>query len=232
MESEWNFLIILSFNLNLCCFSSVFLLFFKVCTKNELKVSPPCFQGKMGDKTGYFPTNYLIKVRASERVFKVTRSFVGNREMGQITLKKDQVTAALKCACVCIYWAKCNNFLIVHKITHKQQQWIFTQNLVEGHGVRSGKYLLHFGVDLHKVVFQDLFVTFFNIARLGVCFLKHFQLKCYQSPGNNSLFYMKKSQVNLVHWCQWVIKRIWCRMIEFKGTVGSWQRYVFNWVLF
>lgn len=49
----------------------------------------------MGDKTGYFPTNYLIKVRASERVFKVTRSFVGNREMGQITLKKDQVTALM-----------------------------------------------------------------------------------------------------------------------------------------
>uniref|UniRef100_A0A672G0P9 SH3 and cysteine rich domain 3 n=1 Tax=Salarias fasciatus TaxID=181472 RepID=A0A672G0P9_SALFA len=41
--------------------------------------------------TGYFPTNYLIKVRASERVYKVTRSFVGNREMGQITLKKDQI---------------------------------------------------------------------------------------------------------------------------------------------
>lgn len=46
----------------------------------------------MGEKTGYFPANYLIKVRASERVYKVTRSFVGNREMGQITLKKDQVT--------------------------------------------------------------------------------------------------------------------------------------------
>uniref|UniRef100_A0A665UI74 SH3 and cysteine rich domain 3 n=1 Tax=Echeneis naucrates TaxID=173247 RepID=A0A665UI74_ECHNA len=49
------------------------------------------WRGKMGDKTGYFPTNYLIKVRASERVYKVTRSFVGNREMGQITLKKDQI---------------------------------------------------------------------------------------------------------------------------------------------
>lgn len=48
----------------------------------------------MGEKSGYFPTNYLIKVRASERVFKVTRSFVGNREMGQITLKKDQVMTA------------------------------------------------------------------------------------------------------------------------------------------
>ncbi|CAN9515784.1 unnamed protein product [Ophioblennius macclurei] len=49
------------------------------------------WRGKMGEKTGYFPTNYLIKVRASERVYKVTRSFVGNREMGQITLKKDQI---------------------------------------------------------------------------------------------------------------------------------------------
>uniref|UniRef100_A0AAQ4NPI2 SH3 and cysteine rich domain 3 n=1 Tax=Gasterosteus aculeatus aculeatus TaxID=481459 RepID=A0AAQ4NPI2_GASAC len=49
------------------------------------------WRGKMGEKSGYFPTNYLIKVRASERVFKVTRSFVGNREMGQITLKKDQI---------------------------------------------------------------------------------------------------------------------------------------------
>uniref|UniRef100_A0A3P9L5M5 SH3 and cysteine rich domain 3 n=2 Tax=Oryzias latipes TaxID=8090 RepID=A0A3P9L5M5_ORYLA len=49
------------------------------------------WRGKMGEKTGYFPTNYIIKVRASERVFKVTRSFVGNREMGQITLKKDQI---------------------------------------------------------------------------------------------------------------------------------------------
>uniref|UniRef100_A0A3B3XYG6 SH3 and cysteine rich domain 3 n=1 Tax=Poecilia mexicana TaxID=48701 RepID=A0A3B3XYG6_9TELE len=49
------------------------------------------WRGKMGEKTGYFPANYLIKVRASERVYKVTRSFVGNREMGQITLKKDQI---------------------------------------------------------------------------------------------------------------------------------------------
>lgn len=56
-----------------------------------MRICSLSFQGKMGEKTGYFPTNYLIKVRASERVFKVTRSFVGNREMGQITLKKDQV---------------------------------------------------------------------------------------------------------------------------------------------
>ncbi|KAG9340637.1 hypothetical protein JZ751_021193, partial [Albula glossodonta] len=47
--------------------------------------------GKIGDKTGFLPANYIIRVRAGERVYKVTRSFVGNREMGQITLKKDQI---------------------------------------------------------------------------------------------------------------------------------------------
>ncbi|TRY91654.1 hypothetical protein DNTS_003325 [Danionella cerebrum] len=49
------------------------------------------FQGKIGEKTGYLPMTYIIRVRAGERVYKVTRSFVGNREMGQITLKKDQI---------------------------------------------------------------------------------------------------------------------------------------------
>lgn len=48
-------------------------------------------QGKIGEKIGYFPPNFIIRVRAGERVHKVTRSFVGNREIGQITLKKDQV---------------------------------------------------------------------------------------------------------------------------------------------
>ncbi|XP_025048488.1 SH3 and cysteine-rich domain-containing protein 3 [Alligator sinensis] len=48
------------------------------------------WRGKIGEKVGYFPTNYIIRVRVGERVLKVTRSFVGNREIGQITLKKDQ----------------------------------------------------------------------------------------------------------------------------------------------
>lgn len=49
------------------------------------------FQGKIGERSGFLPANYIIRVRSGERVYKVTRSFVGNREMGQITLKKDQV---------------------------------------------------------------------------------------------------------------------------------------------
>ena len=72
--------------------------FFSICNtaEVELKFHSLFYQGKMGEKTGYFPTNYIIKVRASERVYKVTRSFVGNREMGQITLKKDQVTLLIQ----------------------------------------------------------------------------------------------------------------------------------------
>uniref|UniRef100_A0A3B5BMG3 SH3 and cysteine rich domain 3 n=1 Tax=Stegastes partitus TaxID=144197 RepID=A0A3B5BMG3_9TELE len=49
------------------------------------------WRGKIGERTGFFPANYIIRVRAGENVYKVTRSFVGNREMGQITLKKDQI---------------------------------------------------------------------------------------------------------------------------------------------
>ncbi|CAI5765082.1 and cysteine-rich domain-containing 3 isoform X1 [Podarcis lilfordi] len=47
--------------------------------------------GEIGDKIGYFPPNFIIRVRAGERVHKVMRSFVGNKEIGQITLKKDQI---------------------------------------------------------------------------------------------------------------------------------------------
>uniref|UniRef100_A0A3P8SKQ1 SH3 and cysteine rich domain 3 n=1 Tax=Amphiprion percula TaxID=161767 RepID=A0A3P8SKQ1_AMPPE len=49
------------------------------------------WRGKIGERTGFIPANYIIRVRAGENVYKVTRSFVGNREMGQITLKKDQI---------------------------------------------------------------------------------------------------------------------------------------------
>uniref|UniRef100_A0A8B9KWW3 SH3 and cysteine rich domain 3 n=1 Tax=Astyanax mexicanus TaxID=7994 RepID=A0A8B9KWW3_ASTMX len=74
---------------------------FKAIEKDDLdlhrsgeKVNTLCddvFQGKIGERSGFLPANYIIRVRSGERVYKVTRSFVGNREMGQITLKKDQV---------------------------------------------------------------------------------------------------------------------------------------------
>ncbi|KAI1892425.1 hypothetical protein AGOR_G00133220 [Albula goreensis] len=49
------------------------------------------WRGKIGEKAGFLPATYIIRVRDGESAFKVTRSFVGNREMGQITLKKDQI---------------------------------------------------------------------------------------------------------------------------------------------
>ncbi|EMP42378.1 SH3 and cysteine-rich domain-containing protein 3 [Chelonia mydas] len=49
------------------------------------------WRGKISEKIGYFPPNFIVRVRAGERVHKVTRSFVGNKEIGQITLKKDQI---------------------------------------------------------------------------------------------------------------------------------------------
>ncbi|KAK5872204.1 hypothetical protein PBY51_012925 [Eleginops maclovinus] len=49
------------------------------------------WKGKIRERTGFFPANYIIRVRAGEGVYTVTRSFVGNKEIGQITLKKDQI---------------------------------------------------------------------------------------------------------------------------------------------
>ncbi|XP_048054404.1 SH3 and cysteine-rich domain-containing protein 3-like [Megalobrama amblycephala] len=76
---------------------------FKAIEKDDLDVHPgdritviddsneEWWRGKIGDRSGFVPANYIIRVRSGERVYKVTRSFVGNREMGQITLKKDQI---------------------------------------------------------------------------------------------------------------------------------------------
>uniref|UniRef100_A0A673XAL3 SH3 and cysteine rich domain 3 n=1 Tax=Salmo trutta TaxID=8032 RepID=A0A673XAL3_SALTR len=49
------------------------------------------WRGKIGRRSCFLPANYIIRVPSGERVYKVTHSFVGNREMGQITLKKDQI---------------------------------------------------------------------------------------------------------------------------------------------
>ncbi|XP_056607061.1 SH3 and cysteine-rich domain-containing protein 3-like [Triplophysa dalaica] len=76
---------------------------FKAIEKDDLDVHPgdhitvlddsneEWWRGKVGDKSGFVPANYIIRVRSGETVYKVTRSFVGNREIGQITLKKDQI---------------------------------------------------------------------------------------------------------------------------------------------
>ncbi|XP_072561118.1 SH3 and cysteine-rich domain-containing protein 2 isoform X2 [Paramormyrops kingsleyae] len=49
------------------------------------------WKGKSGDRVGFFPANFVQRVRPGERVFRVTQGIHGNREMGQMTVKESQV---------------------------------------------------------------------------------------------------------------------------------------------
>ncbi|KAJ3608333.1 hypothetical protein NHX12_025382 [Muraenolepis orangiensis] len=47
--------------------------------------------GKSRDRVGFFPANFVQRVRPGERVWKVTAGFHGNRDRGQMTVKEGQV---------------------------------------------------------------------------------------------------------------------------------------------
>ncbi|XP_056463813.1 SH3 and cysteine-rich domain-containing protein 2-like [Gadus chalcogrammus] len=49
------------------------------------------WKGKSGDKVGFFPTNFVQRVRPGERVWRVTQSIHGNRERGHMPVKEDQI---------------------------------------------------------------------------------------------------------------------------------------------
>ncbi|KAF7665402.1 hypothetical protein LDENG_00144000 [Lucifuga dentata] len=49
------------------------------------------WKGKSRDKLGFFPANFVQRVRPGERVWKVTAGFHGNRDKGQMTVKDDQI---------------------------------------------------------------------------------------------------------------------------------------------
>uniref|UniRef100_A0A3B3QEH4 SH3 and cysteine-rich domain-containing protein 2 n=1 Tax=Paramormyrops kingsleyae TaxID=1676925 RepID=A0A3B3QEH4_9TELE len=49
------------------------------------------WKGKSGDRVGFFPANFVQRVRPGERVFRVTQGIHGNREMGQMTVKESQI---------------------------------------------------------------------------------------------------------------------------------------------
>ncbi|XP_077482020.1 SH3 and cysteine-rich domain-containing protein 2-like [Stigmatopora argus] len=49
------------------------------------------WKGKSQNKVGYFPANFVQRVRPGERVWKVTASFHGNRDKGQMTVKEAQI---------------------------------------------------------------------------------------------------------------------------------------------
>ncbi|CAL8314305.1 unnamed protein product [Arctogadus glacialis] len=49
------------------------------------------WKGKSGDKVGFFPANFVQRVRPGERVWRVTQSIHGNRERGHMPVKEDQI---------------------------------------------------------------------------------------------------------------------------------------------
>nr|XP_023663483.1 SH3 and cysteine-rich domain-containing protein 2-like [Paramormyrops kingsleyae] len=49
------------------------------------------WKGKSKDMVGFFPANFVQRVRPGERVWMVTQAFHGNREKGQMTIKYSQI---------------------------------------------------------------------------------------------------------------------------------------------
>ena len=54
------------------------------------------FQGKIQDRIGFFPANFVQRVHQNEKIFRCVRTFTGCKEQGQITLKENQVSKARK----------------------------------------------------------------------------------------------------------------------------------------
>lgn len=77
------------------------------------------YQGKIRDKVGYFPANFVQRVRPSERVWKVTAGFQGNRDKSQMTVKENQVITV-----------KCTLFLI-SVYTHTETFFNYMQIIAE-----------------------------------------------------------------------------------------------------
>ncbi|XP_059966087.1 SH3 and cysteine-rich domain-containing protein isoform X2 [Mesoplodon densirostris] len=49
------------------------------------------WKGKIQDRIGFFPANFVQRVQQNEKIFKCVRTFIGCKEQGQITLKENQI---------------------------------------------------------------------------------------------------------------------------------------------
>ncbi|XP_041029529.1 SH3 and cysteine-rich domain-containing protein 2-like isoform X2 [Carcharodon carcharias] len=49
------------------------------------------WKGKIGDRVGFFPANFVQRVRPGERVWQCNRTFQGSKEQGQLPLKELQI---------------------------------------------------------------------------------------------------------------------------------------------
>lgn len=63
-----------------------------IITMNCGCMSPFSFQGKIQDRIGFFPANFVQRVQQNEKIFRCVRTFIGCKEQGQITLKENQVS--------------------------------------------------------------------------------------------------------------------------------------------
>ncbi|XP_047663782.1 SH3 and cysteine-rich domain-containing protein 2-like [Tachysurus fulvidraco] len=54
------------------------------------------WKGKSGDRVGFFPANFVQRVRPGESVWRVTQGVHGNRQMGHMTVKEDQICVGKK----------------------------------------------------------------------------------------------------------------------------------------
>ncbi|XP_025127912.1 SH3 and cysteine-rich domain-containing protein isoform X2 [Bubalus bubalis] len=52
------------------------------------------WKGKIQDRIGFFPANFVQRVHQNEKIFRCVRTFSGCKEQGQITLKENQICVA------------------------------------------------------------------------------------------------------------------------------------------
>lgn len=71
----------------------------------------PLPQGKIGDRVGFFPANFVQRVRPGENVWRCCRPFSGNKEQGYLSLKENQVSRGLQTVGEEQGWASCHSLL-------------------------------------------------------------------------------------------------------------------------
>ncbi|NWU70838.1 STAC protein, partial [Pterocles burchelli] len=49
------------------------------------------WKGKIDDRTGFFPANFVQRVQHDAKIYRCIRTFIGCKEQGQITLKENQI---------------------------------------------------------------------------------------------------------------------------------------------
>ncbi|NWW46223.1 STAC protein, partial [Pedionomus torquatus] len=49
------------------------------------------WKGKIDNRTGFFPANFVQRVQYDEKIYRCIRTFIGCKEQGQITLKENQI---------------------------------------------------------------------------------------------------------------------------------------------